>query len=104
LKTMTTVNAPPADSHEIGLKEVERITAEMTELAQSQGYKDLASLREAVNNDPKWRLRSEEQILDDYNDYVHQMEPKLPELFGIVAEIAGNGRTNSRFRQSCRDP
>ena len=53
---MTTVNAPPADSHEIGLKEVERITAEMTELAQSQGYKDLASFREAVNNDPKWNI------------------------------------------------
>ena len=48
---MTTVNTPPSDVHEIGLKEVERITAEMTKLAQSQGYKDLASFREAVNND-----------------------------------------------------
>src|SRR6266516_5320594 len=32
-KTMTTVNTPPAEIHEIGLKEVERITAEMTKLA-----------------------------------------------------------------------
>jgi len=84
VKTMTTVNTPPADVHEIGLKEVERIAAEMTKLAQSQGYKDLASFREAVNNDPRWKPTSERQILDDYKKYIHQMEPKLPELFGLL--------------------
>src|SRR5436309_4710018 len=57
-KTMTTVYTPPADIHEVGLKEVERITAEMTKLAENQGYKDLASFREAVNNDPKWQPTS----------------------------------------------
>jgi len=81
---MTTVNTPPADIHEIGIKEVERVAAEMTKLAQSQGYKDLASFREGVNNDPKWRPTSEQQILDDYKKYIHQMEPKLPELFGLL--------------------
>ncbi|MGC2627553.1 MAG: DUF885 domain-containing protein [Candidatus Udaeobacter sp.] len=84
VKTMTTVNVPPADIHEIGLKEVARITAEMTKLAESQGYKDLASFREAINNDPKWKPTSEQQILDDYKKYIHQMEPKLPELFGLL--------------------
>jgi uncharacterized protein (DUF885 family) len=84
VKTMTTVDIPPAEIHEIGLKEVVRITAEMTKLAQSQGYKDLASFREAVNNDPKWKPTSEQQILDDYKKYIHQMEPKLPELFGLL--------------------
>jgi uncharacterized protein (DUF885 family) len=84
VKTMTTVSVPPAEIHEIGLKEVERITAEMTKLAQGQGYKDLASFREAINNDPKWRPTSEQQILDDYKKYIHQMEPKLPELFGLL--------------------
>ena len=84
VKTMTTVNVPPADIHEIGLKEVARITDEMTKLAESQGYKDLASFREAVNNDPKWKPTSEQQILDDYKKYIHQMEPKLPELFGLL--------------------
>jgi uncharacterized protein (DUF885 family) len=84
VKTMTTVNVTPAEIHEIGLKEVERVTAEMTRLAQSNGYKDLASFREAVNNDPKWKPISEEQILDDYKKYIHQMEPKLPQLFGLL--------------------
>jgi uncharacterized protein (DUF885 family) len=84
VKTMTTVNTSPADIHDIGLKEVERITAEMTKLAQSQGYKDLASFRQAVNNNPKWKPTREQQILDDYKKYIHQMEPKLPELFGLL--------------------
>jgi len=84
VKTMTTVNVPPTDVHEIGLKEVARITAEMTRLAQGQGYKDLASFREAVNKDPRWKPTSEQQILDDYRKYIHQMEPKLPELFGLL--------------------
>jgi uncharacterized protein (DUF885 family) len=84
VKFMTTINITPAEVHEIGLKEVERITAEMTKLAQSQGHKDLASFRAAINKDPKWIPKSEQQILDDYSKYIHQMEPKLPELFGLL--------------------
>src|SRR6266446_5267386 len=84
VKTMTTVNVPPADVHDIGLKEVARITAEMTKLAQGQGYKDLASFREAINNDSKWKPTSEQQIVDNFSKYIHQMEPKLPELFGLL--------------------
>ena len=84
VKFMTTVNITPEQVHEIGLKEVDRITAEMTKLAQSQGYRDLASFRAAINNDPKWKPKSEQQILDVYTDYIHQMEPKLPGLFGLL--------------------
>src|SRR3954452_2627611 len=55
VKMMTTINIAPAEVHEIGLKEVDRITGEMTKLAQAQGYKDLATFREAINKDPKWK-------------------------------------------------
>ena len=84
VKLMTTMNITPAEVHEIGLKEVERITVEMTKLAQAQGHKDLASFREAINKDPKWKPQSEQQIVDDFAKYIHQMEPKLPELFGLL--------------------
>jgi uncharacterized protein (DUF885 family) len=84
VKMMTTVNITPAEVHQLGLDEVKRITSEMTALAQKQGYKDLASFREAVNADPKWRPTSEQQIVDDFAKYIHQMEPKLPELFGLL--------------------
>ncbi len=84
VKMMTTTNHTPAEVHEIGLKEVARITEEMTKLAQAQGHKDLASFREAINKDPKWKPKSEQQIVDDFSRYIHQMEPKLPELFGLL--------------------
>ena len=84
VKMMTTVNITPAEVHQLGLDEVKRITAEMTELAHKQGYKDLASFRAAVNADPKWKPTSEQQIVDDFAKYIHQMEPKLPELFGLL--------------------
>jgi uncharacterized protein (DUF885 family) len=84
VKFMTTMNVTPDEVHEIGLKEVERITAEMTKLAKEQGHKDLASFREAINKDAKWKPQSEQQIVDDFAKYIHQMEPKLPELFGLL--------------------
>jgi uncharacterized protein (DUF885 family) len=84
VKTMTTMNISPAEVHEIGLKEVERITAEMTKLAKEQGHKDLASFREKINADPKWKPQSEQQIVDDFKKYIDQMQPKLPELFGLL--------------------
>ncbi len=84
VKTMTTLDITPAQVHQLGLDEVKRITAEMTKLAQAQGYKDLASFRAAINADPRWKPTSEQQIVDDFAKYIHQMEPKLPELFGLL--------------------
>src|SRR5215217_8381442 len=56
----------------------------MTKLAQSQAYKDLASFRETVTNDPKSKPISEEQIVDDFKKYIDQMQPKLSQLFGLL--------------------
>ena len=84
VKAMTTVDITPEAVHELGLKEVARITAEMAKLAQAQGYKDLASFRAAINSDPKWKPKSEEQIVADFKKYIDQMQPRLPELFGLL--------------------
>jgi uncharacterized protein (DUF885 family) len=84
VKAMTTINITPAAVHEVGLSEVARITAEMTELARTQGYKDLAAFRAAINSDPKWKPKNEEQIVADFKKYIDQMQPRLPELFGLL--------------------
>jgi uncharacterized protein (DUF885 family) len=84
VKMMTTLEVTPEEVHALGLKEVERITAEMTKLAKEQGKKDLASFREAINNDPKWKPKTEQQIVDDFKKYIDQMQPKLPQLFGLL--------------------
>ena len=84
VRSMTTVDITPEAVHQIGLKEVARITAEMTASAKAQGYKDLASYRAAVNADPKWKPTSEEQIVADFKKYIDEMQPMLPQLFGLL--------------------
>ena len=84
VKRMTTLDITPEAVHQIGLKEVARITAEMTKLAQAQGYKDLAAFRAAINSDPKWQPKNEAQIVADFKKYIDEMQPRLPELFGLL--------------------
>jgi uncharacterized protein (DUF885 family) len=81
---LTTTNLSPAEIHQIGLSEYDRIVGEMTALAKANGYADLASFREHVENDPKYKPASAQQILDDFSRYIAQMRTKLPELFTII--------------------
>ena len=93
MKTMTTVNVPPADVHEIGLKEVARVTAEMTKLAQGHGYKDLASFREAVNNDPGGsRPASNRFWMTTKNTSIRWS--RAAGTIWIAAEVASHGGTD----------
>ena len=84
LYRFTTTNLTAAQIHAIGLKEYDRITAEMTALAKANGYPDLASFRTHIESDPKYTPTSEESIVDDFRKYIAQMEPKLPQLFTVV--------------------
>ena len=84
VRQMTTLDVSPETVHQIGLDEVKRITAEMTTLAQAQGFKDLPAFRASINADPKWKPKSEQQIVDDFAGYIHAMEPRLPELFTLL--------------------
>ncbi len=70
LRRFTTTDLTAAQIHEIGLKEVDRITAEMTALAKANGYKDLASFRDHIENDPKYQPLSAEAIVDDFRKYI----------------------------------
>ena len=74
----------PEQIHEIGLREMDRIQKEMRELAQRAGFADLADLRRAAHDDPRFRPTSAAQIVDDFRNYIAQMQPKLPQLFGFI--------------------
>ena len=80
----TTTHMKPEEIHELGLREVERIEAEMTAIAKKAGFADLDAFRASVKNNPKYTPTSAEQILDDYRHYLAQMEPKLPQLFTLL--------------------
>ncbi len=84
IRRFTTTNLTPAQIHEIGLKEYDRIVGEMTALAKANGYADLASFREHVENDPKYKPASAQAIVDDFSRYIAQMRTKLPQMFGMI--------------------
>ncbi|HXW90520.1 MAG TPA: DUF885 domain-containing protein [Terriglobales bacterium] len=80
----TTTHMTPKEIHLLGLKEMERIQAEMLSIAKKEGFSDLPSFRASLKTNPKYIPTSAEQILDDFRHYIAQMEPKLPELFNLL--------------------
>jgi uncharacterized protein (DUF885 family) len=80
----TTTHMTPDEIHQLGLREIERIQAEMTAIAKKEGFADLASFRASLKTNPKYIPTSAEQILDDFRRYIAQMEPKLPQLFTLL--------------------
>ena len=81
---LTTTNLTPAEIHKIGLAEHDRIVGEMTALAKANGFADLAAFREHIENDPKYKPTSAQQILDDFSRAIAQMRTKLPQLFTLI--------------------
>ena len=80
----TSSHMSPNEIHQLGLREIDRIEAEMGVVAKKAGFADLASFRASLKANPKYIPTSSEQILDDFRHYISQMEPKLPELFTLL--------------------
>jgi len=78
----TTTNLTPEQIHELGLKQIDEIEAEMFAIAHQLGFKDIAALNEHIKTDRSFYATSGQQVLDLYTDYVNAMEPELPKLFG----------------------
>ena len=80
----TTTHMTADEIHQLGLREIDRIQAEMTVIAKKEGFADLAAFRAALKTNPKYIPTSADQILDDFRHYIGQMETKLPELFTLL--------------------
>jgi uncharacterized protein (DUF885 family) len=80
----TTTHMTADEIHQLGLKEIERIQAEMTVIAKKEGFADLAAFRASLKTNTKYVPKSAEQILDDFRHYIAEMEPKLPGLFTLL--------------------
>jgi uncharacterized protein (DUF885 family) len=80
----TTTRMTPDEIHQLGLREIDRIQAEMTVIAKTAGFADLDSIRASVKTNPKYIPTSSEQILEDFRHYIAQMEPKLPQIFTLL--------------------
>ncbi len=82
IRRITTTDQTPEQIHDLGLKQVDEIEAEMLEVAHQLGFKDLASLNDHIKNERRFYATSGQQVLDLYTNYARGMEPELPKLFG----------------------
>jgi uncharacterized protein (DUF885 family) len=88
IKSRTTIgDMTPDQIHQLGLKEIARIEADMLAIAHEEGFSDLAAFREALKTNAKYdkyKPGSADAILDDFRKYIGQMQPKLPDLFTFI--------------------
>lgn len=80
----TSTHMTADEIHQLGMSEIARIESEMLAIAKKEGFADLESFRASLHNNPKYTPTSAEQILDDFRRDIAQMEPKLPQLFGLL--------------------
>ncbi|HKS73765.1 MAG TPA: DUF885 domain-containing protein [Terriglobales bacterium] len=80
----TTTHMSADEIHQLGLREIDRIQGEMLAIAKKEGFSDLPSFRASLKTNPKYIPKSEDEILDAFRHYIAQMEPKLPQLFGLL--------------------
>jgi uncharacterized protein (DUF885 family) len=89
VKHHTTTDMKPDEIHELGLKEVARIRAEMAKV--QAGYKFEGSVTEFL----KWHekqlefrpFKTEKDVLDAYEAINKKVAPKLPQLFGRMPKV-----------------
>jgi uncharacterized protein (DUF885 family) len=85
IRSRTTISdLTPDQIHRIGLGEIERIQADMLTIARKEGFADLASFRASLTTNLKYKPASSEQIVEDFRNYIAQMQPRLPDLFTFI--------------------
>jgi uncharacterized protein (DUF885 family) len=99
VKQQTTTSMDPQAIHDLGLKEVDRIHADMLVIAKQQGFADLKTFQASLKTNPKLVPTSREDILDIYRGYIAGMQPELPKLFGLLPKTKVEVRPVQEYRE-----
>jgi len=84
----TTTNLTPQQIHEIGLKEVARIRAEMEAIKEKVGFKgSLAEFFNYLRTDPKFFYKTPEELLQGYRAMAKETDPLLVKIFGVIPRM-----------------
>jgi len=81
VRQQTTTNLTPDQIHELGLKEVARIRAEMDEVASKAGYPSRAAMIAKMRTDPKYFAKTPEELMAAAALMAKTIDGKMPTLF-----------------------
>lgn len=84
----TTTELTPAEIHDIGLGECERIRAEMDEVIAETGHRgSFEDFTQQLRTDPRFYFTDPEALLAAYRDIAKRVDPGLPALFGTLPRL-----------------
>ena len=87
-RVMTTTNLSPEEIHQIGLREVARIRAEMDKVVTRAGFKgDRKAFIEMLRTDPRFYAKTPEELLMRSAAISKQIDGELPKLFGRLPRL-----------------
>ena len=100
IQSTTTLPLTPEQIHEIGLKEVARITAGMEQVRDEVGFKGtLKQFFEHLRTDPKLKVKTREELTQRYYDVGKAVDAKLPQYFSTMPKAKLEIRPYEPFRE-----
>ncbi len=114
IRRHTTTALSAKDIHETGLREVERIRREMSEIIRQVGFK--GSFQEFLNflrTDPQFYYTKAEDLVEAYRDISKRADARLPELFAelprnsygveVIPDYEGPAQTTAYYQPGAAD-
>jgi uncharacterized protein (DUF885 family) len=83
----TTTDLNPEQIHQLGLKEVARIRAEMVEVATKAGYPSREAFIEHLRTDPQYYAKTPEELMEKVARVTKIIDGKMPSLFGRLPRL-----------------
>jgi len=88
VRQSTTTGLTPRQIHEIGLREVARLRAELDRVMASTGYEEgFARFMEFLRTDRRFFFDRAEDLLAAYRDIAKRADPELARLFGRLPRL-----------------
>lgn len=82
VKRHTTTDKTPDQLHELGLREVERLTGEMNKIREQVKFKgDLKAFNKFLLTDKRFQFTKAEDLLSGYRDIAKRTDAELPKMF-----------------------
>ena len=100
VRSSTTTSMTPDQIHDLGLKEVARIRAEMEKVKTQMGFDgDLKAFVASLRTDPKFYYTKPEELIEGYLALKARVAAQLPKLFNIQPKADFEIRPVEAFRE-----
>jgi len=85
VQSTTTTTMSPEEIHQLGLREVDRITKEFDKVRKEVGFKDdLHQFFDYMRTSPKFQPKSRDQLEHDFERIKKAVDAKVPQYFSLV--------------------